>query len=377
MDQGRPFHFRFYWKDGLNYEAGQKYTGAKEIPKALRQANLQGTIGVKLTVDGAGFFEEKGLTGFEDGVEVRRARLYTKGHFFLLLPIDFKVEFGVNWKSFVVNDFYFRFNNDRYIDYYGNLLQKPLVKGFKFDNLQIGVFRAPMGLEPLGGADAVTFIEYAAPISAFAPGDLLGIQAKGSAWEKRFTWTLGVFSPGTDKDIGNASDTLGEANVRFTLLPWYEGQGDSLRLLHLGISGNYAYSGSQIRYRSRPESHLAPYMIDTGTIASDWAFLYGLEAAIVNGPFSLQAEYIQSFLDDDRGQNLTFKGLYAYGSWLITGEHRPYDRFTGTFGRVMPKRNFSLKKGGLGAWEIALRFSHTNLNDGYIQGGEMNVWAPV
>jgi phosphate-selective porin OprO/OprP len=233
-----------------------------------------------------------------------------------------------------------------------------------------------MGLEPLGGSEALTFMEYAAPIAAFTPVDRVGIQAKGSAGRKRFTWTMGFFSQSTNKEILDASSSIGQAIVRFTLLPWYEEQEDSLRLLHIGISCNYAYSGSEeIRYRSRPENHVAPYMIDTGTIVSDAAYLYGIEAAIVNGPFSVQAEYIQSFVEDDLGQNLTFKGLYASGSWLITGEHRPYDKSKGAFGRVTPKRNFSLKKKGLGAWEVALRFSHTNLNDGYVKGGKMNVWG--
>ena len=375
LDQRRPFHFRFYWEDGLHYEGGRTYTGEKEILKALRQVNLRGTIGVKLSVDGAGFFEEQGLTGFEDDVEVRRARLYTKGHFFLLIPIDFKIELGVNRDFFVVNDFYLRFNYDQYIDYYGNLQQKPSDDRLRFDNLQIGVFTAPMGMEALEGSAASTFMEFGAPISAFAPGDLFGIQAKGSGWAKRFTWTVGIYSPNPNQDVGDASSSLGRAMFRFTLLPWQDEEEDSFRLLHLGLSGNYTYSGSDIQYRSRPESHVAPFMIDTGTIPAKWAFIYGIEGALAAGPFSVQAEYIQSFVNDDFGKDLTFNGLYVYGSWLMTGEHRPYNKSKGTFDRVMPKRNFSLKKRGLGAWEVALRFSHTNLNDGYIKGGKMNVWG--
>lgn len=38
---------------------------------------------------------------------------------------------------------------------------------------------------------------------------------------------------------------------------------------------------------------------------------------------------------------------------------------------MKPKRNF-LKEGGLGAWEVAARFSHLDLNDEGIIGGRLN-----
>lgn len=45
----------------------------------------------------------------------------------------------------------------------------------------------------------------------------------------------------------------------------------------------------------------------------------------------------------------------------------------GFYDRIKPKRNFSITNGGLGAWELILRYSNLDLNDGSIMGGEMDV----
>jgi phosphate-selective porin OprO/OprP len=64
-----------------------------------------------------------------------------------------------------------------------------------------------------------------------------------------------------------------------------------------------------------------------------------------------------------------FSGYYAQASYFLTGESRPYKNFTGVFDRVKPKENFAWGK-GLGAWELTLRYSFVDLNDGGIRGGE-------
>ena len=96
--------------------------------------------------------------------------------------------------------------------------------------------------------------------------------------------------------------------------------------------------------------------------------LLGLENAYVLGPLAVQAEYIRSYVDVNspgtatQFRNVHFDGYYAQTSYFLTGEHRPYRKKDGYFGRVKPKKNFSLKRGGLGAWEVAARYSHANLD---------------
>jgi phosphate-selective porin OprO/OprP len=374
--KSRRSYFRLYWKDGLIYEVGRRFEGLEkeDISQAFKKAKLNGRIGGKLDLDGALFIERKGLSGFDNGVQVRRARIYTKGEFLLLVPATFNVEFGIAGRQFVWNNFYLQFNRDKYVDYFGKHQEKPSRNYIGLDNIQLGVFSPPMGLEATGSAEDSTFLEYASPSDAFTPSDRLGIQAAGSAWKKRLSWTLGIFSVTTDKDTGDASKSIGRGIGRITLLPWLDERGDSPRYLHLGLSGSYVYSGTEeIRYQSRPESHLAPEVVDTGEIESKKAFLYGFEGALIYGAYSLQAEYLHSRVDDHSGNRLNFGGFYVYGSWVITGESRPYDRATGTLGRIHPKKDFSLKKGTWGAWEVGVRLSHIDLDDRPVQGGRMNI----
>src|SRR4030095_12554847 len=98
---------------------------------------------------------------------------------------------------------------------------------------------------------------------------------------------------------------------------------------------NLLYAGSStVHYQARPESHLAPYVVDTGEIRSDGALVTGLEAAWVNGPFSIQGEYLHSFVDRSDADTLNFQGFYASANWFLTGESRPYNPRDGCFDRV-------------------------------------------
>ena len=64
-----------------------------------------------------------------------------------------------------------------------------------------------------------------------------------------------------------------------------------------------------------------------------------------------------------------YYAFYGYFTWFITGEHRNFSQKKGCFDRVSPKKN--LGKGGAGAWELAIRLSHIDLNDKDLNGGAM------
>ena len=104
-----------------------------------------------------------------------------------------------------------------------------------------------------------------------------------------------------------------------------------------------------------------------------------LELAGVYGPLSVQTEYFQATLDPvvAATADVDLKGYYVNVSYFLTGEHRPYSRSAGTFGRVKPFENFfrvrdcdGCVQTGLGAWELAYRYSHIDLDDGISTGGQ-------
>jgi phosphate-selective porin OprO/OprP len=143
-------------------------------------------------------------------------------------------------------------------------------------------------------------------------------------------------------------------------------------LLHLGLAYTYQEYEDPLRYRQRPEAHLAPRIVDTGEFAADHGDIIGAEAALVCGPFSIQAELMHAAINGEGAftGDPDFWGGYVQAGYFLTGEHRPYKVADGVFDRVKPIENFR-EDGGWGAWELAGRYSHLDLSDGSIRGGRL------
>ena len=113
-------------------------------------------------------------------------------------------------------------------------------------------------------------------------------------------------------------------------------------------------------------------MIDTGNIQADMLDILGLEFALIHGPFSVQGEFFQAFINrKNGGGELQFNTFYVEASYFLTSEHRNYLTTNAAFGKIKPKKDFG-KDGGWGAWEVAARYSCLDLNDDDISGGRLN-----
>jgi phosphate-selective porin OprO/OprP len=62
-------------------------------------------------------------------------------------------------------------------------------------------------------------------------------------------------------------------------------------------------------------------------------------------------------------------------TWLVTGEVRPYNMVNGSFKAVSPAK--SVFAGGPGAWEVVMRESYIDENDGGVQGGKFWRLTPM
>ncbi len=339
---------RAKWKDGLYMEtADQKY-------------KLQ--IGGRMQFDTAFFGEDEALKsvlgGQENGVEFRRMRIFLKGTIYDRSEFKAQLEFSSG-------EVVFR-------DVYMGLKDAPVV-----GNIRIGHFYEPFHLDELTSDNDSTFLERSLA-DAFVPGRKSGIMLFDSALDERMTWAAGVFRDTDGQGKGHGDGDF-NYTARVTGLPWYKD--DGRKLLHLGADYSRRDPGGNFRVRARPEAHLSSIRyVDTGVFTADTVHLANAEAALVLGPFSAQGEYLRAFVDTGSGGagGLEFSGYYVQASYFLTGEHRPYSTSSGTFGRVRPKRPFRGEQKGPGAWELALRYSGLNLDDGPVRGGEeRNITAGV
>jgi phosphate-selective porin OprO/OprP len=363
-------YFHIGWDSGLTYEYRQRIPDLFETveptqpeaeaqsPEASEQPkephapfHLKGRIGGSLYLDGGllgGSAVDGGLRG-----AIRRARLYTSGEIGYWFTTEYKFEFALEQFRIFLNDFYLRWHPERWVD-----------------TVKIGYFDPPMSLQALGSSSARGLMEVAAPVSAFAPGFRVGLQATGLIEDPSLSWGLDLSSVGQQQTIGNASSDPLRLVGRLVWRPWGHERAD-LPLLHLGASASVAFSGGgSIQYRARPESFLAPNLVDTGSIDGH-ATVFGGEAAWRDGPVSVQGELFYSLVAPKSSGTVHFWGVYAQAGWVITGESRSYDSAGAVFGRVQPKANFVPWRGGWGSLELTGRASWLDLSNGSIKGGRM------
>ncbi len=354
VKEEKPDTFRAFWKEGLNFETPDKAFTMK--------------IGGRIHFDSAWNSGDDELVEkvgtLKDGVEFRRARIALSGTMYK--KVEFKTQYDFAGGGFKYMDDKekvgtFSGGQAKWKDVYLGILDLPVV-----GNIRVGQFYEPFGLEEQTSSNYITFLERSLT-SALVPSRKAGLMFHNSQLNDRMTWALGVFK-GSD-DVGNRiSDGEYNFTARLTGLPWYEDKGR--RLLHLGA----AYSrrnpnDAKVLFSDRPEVHIAPRYVDTKDITDvDDMDLMGAEAALVLGPFSLQGEFIHAGLNTADGTDPGFSGFYAMASYFLTGENRAYK--SGLFSRVKPKKNFGA--GGAGAWEVAARYSHLDLSDEEVEGGELD-----
>ena len=351
-NQRRGIHL--YWKRGLNYGAlrpvrlGGQETGLEGF------LGLNGRIGLRLGVDTAGYLENGSLPDLGTEFNLRRAFIYTTGEFHLLLPILFRIDVGGIENSPYLSDTYVWLRDVPYLG-----------------TVKLGQFDAPMSLETLTGSTNQTFMEYASPVEAFSPGLKVGAQISDHSANERVTWAFGYFTDGQKVDVGDTSITVVRLTGRVTWLA-LQPQTSEDTLVHLGASASYVLSPTdRIRYSSRPESFLAPKLVETGNLDTSDAFPFGFEFAVKRGPLTLQAEYLASKVTAGSLGNAYFDGAYGSASWFLTGEQRSYDASAGKMGPLTPIHDLDPRNGRWGAWELAGRASWLDLTDGPVRGGDM------
>jgi phosphate-selective porin OprO/OprP len=203
----------------------------------------------------------------------------------------------------------------------------------------------------------------------------VGAVWSGHSPEHYTSWHIGAFNDCLIDDGGfseNDSQYIGRA----TWAP-FRSEDDS-NLVHLGASYRYSDASKEgFRFRAEPEFNKAPLYVDTGfgtetgVLPADNTKTWNLEASWRKGPFWLSSEYTRVNVDSPELDDPSFEGYWVAASWDLTGGMRSYRANKGLFGKVPIPR--SVYQNGWGSWEASTRFSHIDLEDGLVTGGEMDI----
>jgi phosphate-selective porin OprO and OprP len=267
--------------------------------------------------------------------------------------------------------------------------------------LRLGNFETLDGMEQISSSNNISFIERAAFNDAFLNSRRFGAAA---AWQTD-SWRAeaGLFAA---HQLDSSFDNNGY--IAAGRLAYTPAIGDGGRL-HLAVNaqwrefasntggtptaGNNAPSQAQLaRYRARPNSQLTDVrFVDTGSFAARSDRIVGLEAAAILPGFyaSAEAQWLRSSsyrpgsiatgLNAFAGANTAvvttsnpeFFGVYGEIGWFITGETRGYR--DGTWARTRALR--PVDRGGPGAWMLAARVDHLDLNNAALIAGATNDFA--
>jgi phosphate-selective porin OprO and OprP len=210
----------------------------------------------------------------------------------------------------------------------------------------------------------------------------LGFQHTDLIWNGDNLAVTGAFTggkTGSTANHGNGGDENTQVLGRVSDRLWTDGVASNIQVgasfSDVLYSGTAAGGATQtLRFRDRPEIRVdGTRLIDTGAINAKTGYMWGLDAGGNIDNFFLGGEYANFTMDRETGIGGTvldhpnFDGWYVEGSWIITGEAKQYspgaiNNEVGGFNAPLPASPFSFNGHSWGAWELAVRYSNTDLN---------------
>ncbi len=230
--------------------------------------------------------------------------------------------------------------------------------------VRVGKFKAPVGLERLQSATAMTFVERAFP-TALVPNRDVGIQLHGELDGGVVAYAAGVFDGApdggsVDLDTNDGKDLAG----RVFLSPFKKGT-SPLKDLGFGIAGTMGrQSGPLPAYRSGGQ--LSIVTLVTGITADGTHTRYSPQLSYYVGRFGLLGEYASSESRVKRADgthvDLAASAWQATASVALTGDKA-------SFSGVKPATPFDPDKGHWGALELAGRVTGIEIDARSIDAG--------
>lgn len=271
---------------------------------------------------------------------------------------------------------------------------------------RVGVMSTPANLADTTQSDDLLFNERPTPaqlsraLDADEGRESVGFIGNGDIWNASVFMTGDTYGKGALVAPATTYAGAQEAVVgRVAVAPIQHP--DSNFNVHLGANIGYVIHPQEatstadpgvttfpITFSDRPELRVDNVtFLNTGAINAKSAYAAGLEAAVSYGPVMIQGENFWYGVERDNPasgvSDPNFTGWYVEGSWVLTGEAHQYNIANASFVRPSPERSFDPSNGDWGAWELAGRYSSTDLDYDIdssnsadrVFGGEQYIWS--
>ncbi|MFT5525588.1 MAG: phosphate-selective porin OprO/OprP [Pirellulaceae bacterium] len=246
-----------------------------------------------------------------------------------------------------------------------------------FQKVLLGNQKRPYGLDHLNSSRFNVFLERPFVIESFNQDSRrFGLVSYGVSECQDWNWRYGVYNTELMQNDGQAINDHLQLEVagRLANTFWYDEASGGRGYGHWAIAGSHAAvdgGSDETRFLHRPEARSSNKWLSTGTIAdADNYNLLAFETAMNWGAVQFVAEYQNIWLERDTGDTVRYHGGYMQASYFLTGEHMPWDRASGTIGRIKPFEDFFLVNTcddcvgyGMGAWQVAVRWSYADFSE--------------
>lgn len=238
------------------------------------------------------------------------------------------------------------------LDAYANLRFSPHF------SVLAGKAKSPFGLERLVSQTDLLFIERGLP-TGLSPNRDVGIQARGSLFEQRLDYALGLLNGTTDggRSVSDVDDDK-ELAGRVFAHPFRLAQSEWINGLGLGVAATFGEKSGGAPANYQTVNQQTFFRFNSGVLNNGAHWRLGPQAYWYAGPFGLLVEHTVSSQELVAGavnQDIRNSAWQVAASWVLTGENASYRG-------VRPAKNFDPGNGGWGAFELAARYGELDID---------------
>ncbi len=233
-----------------------------------------------------------------------------------------------------------------------------------------GKFKSPLGLERLQSDADVIWTERGHSTN-LVPNRDVGYQVFGTLFDNAVEYQVGLFNGAADGvNLNNDLDNQKDVAYRVFAQPFLNSSAVFLQGFGIGYAGSDGKhlgnaTDTQLgSYKTPGQQTFFKYA--TGVYSNGKETRSNPQAWFYLNNFGILADYVtvkQDVASATATAELENKALDVSASWVLTGENVNYK------GGVKPAKDFSLKNGTWGAFELTARYGYTEIDQDAFTGG--------